>query len=90
MESIMAQSMYFGLSFSRVGADFRPQLVPIFLNAIENYFVNQVDRSEAEFKVFQDFLKNGQSCGQIIAKLLEKTIVTFFSRQLSAHNYSPD
>ena len=51
MESIMAQSMYFGLSFSRVGADFRPQLVPIFLNAIENYFVNQVDRSEAEFKV---------------------------------------
>ena len=50
MESIMAQSMYFGLSFSRVGADFRPLLVPIFLASIESYFVTQIDRSEDEFK----------------------------------------
>jgi len=49
MESILAQSMYFGLSFSRVGADFRPQLAPIFLKAIQNCFDRQLDRTEAEF-----------------------------------------
>lgn len=37
-ESILGQAMYFGLSFSRVGFDFRPLLGPIFLAAIERQF----------------------------------------------------
>ena len=49
MKSILDQSMYFGLSFSRVGADFRPQLAPIFLKAIQNCFDRQLDRTEAKF-----------------------------------------
>ena len=49
LEAILAQSMYFGLSFSRVGADFRPQLVPIFLAAAERIFNEQIDKAELDF-----------------------------------------
>jgi len=46
-ESILGQAMYFGLSFSRVGFDFRPLLAPIFLKAIEKQFVSKLDSSAA-------------------------------------------
>jgi len=46
-ESILGQAMYFGLSFSRVGFDFRPLLAPIFLKAIEKQFVAKLDSAAA-------------------------------------------
>jgi len=46
-ESILGQAMYFGLSFSRVGFDFRPLLAPIFLKAIEKQFTSKLDSQTA-------------------------------------------
>jgi len=46
-ESIMGQAMYFGLSFSRVGFDFRSLLAPIFLKAIEKQFISKLDTQSA-------------------------------------------
>lgn len=42
--------MYFGLSFSRIGADFRSQMVPIFVKVIFNQFQNSVYKSTKQFE----------------------------------------
>ena len=41
-ESVMGQAMYFGLSFGRVGFDFRPLLAPVFSAAIEKQFLTKL------------------------------------------------
>lgn len=42
--------MYFGLSFSRVGSDFRPLMVPIFTKSISNNFSNGVAKATKTFQ----------------------------------------
>ncbi|XP_047130610.1 conserved oligomeric Golgi complex subunit 8 isoform X1 [Hydra vulgaris] len=50
MESIYSHCMYFGLSFSRIGADFRGLLVPIFQKVILHHFKHTVDITTTRFR----------------------------------------
>lgn len=43
--------MYFGVSFSRIGVDFRAQLVPIFLKTITKYLNVCVVRATKQFEI---------------------------------------
>jgi len=61
-ESILGQAMYFGLSFSRVGYDFRPLLAPIFSNAIEKQFISKLDCDTAIKVVSESLISLDFSC----------------------------
>lgn len=41
-DTVLGQCMYFGLSFSRVGADFRALMAPIFVRVIKEKFLNAI------------------------------------------------
>lgn len=53
-ETILGQCMYFGLSFSRVGADFRTLLVPIFVKVIANNFNARISKVTDQFELDMD------------------------------------
>ncbi|XP_039949838.1 conserved oligomeric Golgi complex subunit 8 [Bactrocera tryoni] len=48
-DTVLGQCMYFGLSFSRVGADFRGLMVPIFLRVIRRNFGNAISTVNQSF-----------------------------------------
>lgn len=48
-DTVLGQCMYFGLSFSRVGADFRGLMVPIFLRVIRRNFGNAISAVNQSF-----------------------------------------
>lgn len=50
ISSILGQCMYFGVSFSRIGVDFRAQLVPIFLKSITKYLNVSLKKATKEFE----------------------------------------
>ncbi|KAM9765617.1 conserved oligomeric Golgi complex subunit 8 isoform 2-T2 [Menidia menidia] len=54
LDSLLAQCMYFGLSFSRVGADFRGQLAPLFQRAAAAAFRRALDEAAARFREDMD------------------------------------
>ena len=49
-DTILSQCMYFGLSFSRVGTDFRPLMVPIILDAIKSKFESHCTRAKEQLR----------------------------------------
>lgn len=51
IDTVLGQCMYFGLSFSRVGADFRGHLVPIFTRVILNNFRNSIAKVTRQFEI---------------------------------------
>ena len=83
IDSILSQSMYFGLAFSRVGLDFRVLMVPLFEEAIMQEIKKSLDLAQLKFEDSltkvnwsELYLENSKSFSNTYAKhnLIKKVI----------------
>ena len=49
LDSLLGQCMYFGLSFGRIGADFRSLVVPVFIRVLLNSFRMSLRNGKHEY-----------------------------------------
>ncbi|XP_041449770.1 conserved oligomeric Golgi complex subunit 8-like [Drosophila obscura] len=49
IETVLGQCIYFGLSFSRVGADFRALMAPIFMGVVQRKFEASIEQELERF-----------------------------------------
>lgn len=54
IDTILGQCMYFGLSFSRVGVDFRGLMVPIFTKTVHDTFAASISNVTRQFETDMD------------------------------------
>ncbi|XP_037091969.1 conserved oligomeric Golgi complex subunit 8-like [Pollicipes pollicipes] len=54
LDSLLSQTMYFGLSLARVGADLRPLAAPLFQQAALAQFQRTLDAATARFRQYMD------------------------------------
>lgn len=80
LASLLGQCMYFGLSFSRVGADFRALVAPVFSRTVQHNWEAAVRRATAKFESAMDKFTLPKSHSQ--AKSIPPTPVA--SKQVSS------
>ena len=88
-ESVMGQAMYFGLSFGRVGFDFRPLLAPVFSAAIEKQFLAKLAPDSA-VKIVSESLTSLSLASLPVSPAMMSTLSTSAaSPPLSLLEYPP-
>ena len=87
-ESIMGQAMYFGLSFGRVGFDFRPLLAPVFSAAIEKQFMSKLS-PDSTMKAVSESLSSMSLSSVPAAPTSVTSAVSAVSPPLSLLDYPP-
>ena len=55
LDAIYGQCMYFGLSFSRIGADFRPVMVPVFHRYMMEKFKSNIAQATKRLEETQKY-----------------------------------
>ena len=68
LESVFGQCMYFGLSFGRIGSDFRALLVPLFAQVAFDRFEQAANKAEAQFAdAMASFSPSARSSGSALS-----------------------
>lgn len=69
LDSVVRQCMYFGLSLSRVGADFRGLLAPIFVKALSQSIEVSIVKAARKFELDMENFTLPKSQSSIVRSL---------------------
>ncbi|GLH07420.1 Conserved oligomeric Golgi complex subunit 8 [Gryllus bimaculatus] len=81
LDSVVGQCMYFGLSFSRVGADFRGLLAPIFVRVVSQNFQASVKKATNKFEQEMESFVLSKSTAAAAAAAVSSRSVTNITEQ---------